>query len=114
MSHRPIDQDQETCPVSERFFKSIVGASLATARDLALGLPEDQRSRLAVFCYRRAHLRRLGLTIAATCPKRTLVEEAGHAGELIYLQAQNLGAPVAGDRYMASRHVKRPVSLHNC
>ncbi|WP_417685502.1 hypothetical protein [Roseibium sp.] len=91
-----------------------MNASFAAVSEIAAALPEDQRSRLAVYCYRRSHLRRLGLKIATVCSKRSLIEEAGHAGELIHFQAQNVEGPVAGDRYMAPRHIKRPVSLHNC
>ncbi|WP_417666657.1 hypothetical protein [Roseibium sp.] len=114
MSHQSESQDLEACPVPESVFARLLQASLSAAAEIAPTLPEEQRSRLAVYCYRRAHLRRLGLTLAAACSKRSLVEEAGHAGELIHFQAQNLEATVAGDRYMAPRHIKRPVSLHNC
>ncbi|MBD8892976.1 hypothetical protein IG616_15650 [Labrenzia suaedae] len=81
---------------------------------LAQALPETQRSRLAVYCYRRAHLRRLGLAIAACCSKRSLVEESGYAGELIHFQALNMEATLSGDRYLSPRSGKRPISLHSC
>ncbi|MEJ8473545.1 hypothetical protein [Roseibium algae] len=114
MTDQMTPQDLDDCPVSEFTFARLLGTSLSAARELAKALPEDQRSRLAVYCYRRAHLRRLGLSIAKTCSKHSLVEESGHAGELIHFQAQNMEETLAGDRYMAPRHVKRPVSLHNC
>ncbi|ADZ71847.1 hypothetical protein SL003B_3425 [Polymorphum gilvum SL003B-26A1] len=77
----------------------------------ARALPEDQRSRLAVFCYRKAHLRRLGLEIAATCSARALVEEAGHAGELIFRQSRDPAATLASDTYLTAREGRRPVTL---
>ncbi|WP_213216785.1 hypothetical protein [Roseibium polysiphoniae] len=114
MTHQLTSEELEECPVDELTFARLVSASLTAASDMACALPDEDRSRLAVFCYRRTHLRRLGLAIAATCSKRALVEESGHAGELIHFQAQNMEATLAGDRYMAPRHVKRPVSLYNC
>ncbi|MBO0345868.1 hypothetical protein J0X15_11610 [Roseibium sp. CAU 1637] len=83
----------------------------AAGLEIAQELPEDTRARLAVFCYRRSHLRRLGLILAKTCSKNALVQESGHAGELIHMQAQNLEATLTGDRYLAPRHLRRPVSL---
>lgn len=114
MTQQNSTQNLEDCPVSELMFARLVSTSLGAASELVRALPEEQRSRLAVYCYRRSHLRRLGLAIAATCSKHSLVEESGHAGELIFLQAQNLEATLASDRYLAPRHAKRPVSLHNC
>lgn len=104
----------DDCPVPEFVFAQLVSASLETASTLVENLPETQRSRLAVYCYRRAHLRALGLTIAARCSKRSLVEESGYAGELIHFQALNMEATLSGDRYLSPRTGKRPVSLHHC
>ncbi|SHL44896.1 hypothetical protein [Roseibium suaedae] len=104
----------DDCPVPEALFSQMVSAPLETAMALAQALPETQRSRLAVYCYRRAHLRRLGLAIAAGCSKRSLVEESGYAGELIHFQALNMEATLSGDRYLSPRAGKRPISLHSC
>ena len=114
MPHRSTTDDMEICPVPELFFSRLIVASQAAVNTMVQDLPEDQRSRLAIYCYRRNHLRRLGLLIAASCSKRSLSEEGGHAGELIHIQAQDLEGPLAGDRYMAPRYVRRPVSLYNC
>lgn len=104
--------DIERCPISENELNALLHASLADAADLSQKLPESQRCRLVVFCYRRSHLRQLGLAMALKCTKRGLIEEAGHAGELIHFQATNIEATLASDTYMTSRHVRRAVSLH--
>lgn len=114
MQNACIKYELDDCPIDETMFSRLVAAPLEAAGELARELPEDQRSQFAVYCYRRAHLRALGLTVATTCTKRALVEESGLAGELIHLQAQNLEATLSGDRYMAPRYEKKPVSLHKC
>lgn len=104
--------DLEGCPVPEEVLGELIQESLASASERARRLPDVQRNRLAVYCYRRAHLRRLGLAVAANCSRQGLVEEAGHAGEVIYRQALDPDATVAGDTYLTSRTGKRPVSLY--
>jgi hypothetical protein len=37
-------------------------------------MPVNQRAALAVFCYARAHLHRIGLAVAATCDRLALVQ----------------------------------------
>jgi hypothetical protein len=45
---------------------------------------------LAAFCYGRAHLRDIGLAIAATCDLETLVEAGGRAGIFLFEQSREL------------------------
>ncbi|WP_305989383.1 hypothetical protein [Roseibium sp. MMSF_3544] len=103
--------DLENCPVSEDLLKRLLDATLSAGSDLGAQLPEPQRAALAVYCYRRSHLRRLGLSLAALCSRSALMMEAGHAGELIHVQAQ---AGVMHDTDTASRPkgTRAPVSLH--
>ncbi len=104
--------DIEGCPVAEEFLISLLQLTLKDVAERAETMPEDQRGQLAVYCYRRSHLRKLGLAVASQCSKWRLVQEAGHAGELIHFQATHLDLTLASDTYMSSRHYKRPVSLH--
>lgn len=101
----------DECPIDEASFARLVKLSPAAGLDMVRALPEDIRAGLAVFCYRRTHLRRLGLTLAGSCSKKALVRESGHAGELIHMQAQNLEATLSGDRYLAPRFVRKSVTL---
>ncbi|MEP5623824.1 MAG: hypothetical protein ABJP82_14740, partial [Hyphomicrobiales bacterium] len=81
--------DLENCPVPEELLKKLMDATLNSTAEIDTQLSQDQRAALAVYCYRRSHFRRLGLSIAAHCDKNALVREAGHAGELIYAQSRN-------------------------
>lgn len=51
-------------------------------------IPGLQRARLAMFCNARAHLREMGLAIAATCEEADLVEVAGRPGTLLHTQSR--------------------------
>lgn len=51
-------------------------------------MPEDARIRLAVFCYGRAHLRDVGLSIAAQCSETRLSEMAGMIGQVLAVQCR--------------------------
>jgi hypothetical protein len=55
-------------------------------------LPEINRARLAEFCYRRVHLRELGLRIAATCRLQTLQFAFGANAALVMKQAADVDA----------------------
>lgn len=103
--------DLETCPVSDDLLKRLLHTTMSAVADLGSQLPENQRAALAVYCYRRAHFRRLGLALASLCSRHALVSEAGHAGELIFRQA-GADAPADLDRETRHRGAKAPVSLH--
>ena len=105
--------DLEACPVSDDLLKRLLDATLNAVTDVGCQLPEQQRAALAVYCYRRSHFRRLGLSLASLCSQQALVMEAGHAGDLIYRQASSAGFMSEGDA--ANRTVKSgkpPVSLY--
>lgn len=103
--------DLETCPVPEDLLKRLLDATLNVVTDVGSQLPDHQRAALAVYCYRRSHLRQLGLSLAALCSRTALMMEAGHAGELIHIQAHSntLSDIDAPTRPKGSR---APVSLH--
>lgn len=103
--------DLEACPVSDDLLKRLLDTTLSAVADLGGQLSEPQRAALAVYCYRRAHFRRLGLTLASLCSRQSLVTEAGHAGELIFNQAK-AGMPAETEKDVRHRHNKAPVSLH--
>ncbi len=109
VSAEPIDF--ETCPVPDSVLRRLLGNTLSVAAELGAELPETQRAALAVFCYRRAHMRPLGLVLAKKCDRRALVREAGLPGELIHVQALSIRDTDAADIPLA-RNAKRPVSLH--
>jgi hypothetical protein len=103
--------DLEDCPVPEDLLKRLLDATLNAVSDVGAQLSEAQRAALAVYCYRRSHLRQLGLSLAALCSRSALMMEAGHAGELIHVQAQASNVTEIGNPGRA-KVGKSPVSLH--
>jgi hypothetical protein len=66
-------------------------------------LSPSERANLATFCYRKSHLHRVGLAIAATCDQDTLIRTLGSAlGRILYAQSrehiQQDRAPPAGSK----------------
>ncbi|CTQ52639.1 hypothetical protein LP7551_01158 [Roseibium album] len=104
--------DMENCPVSDDLLKRLLDATLNAVTDVSGQLSEEQRAALAVYCYRRSHLRRLGLSLASLCTRQNLVMEAGHAGELIHLQANSTNKLADNDANHRPRGGKAPVSLY--
>jgi hypothetical protein len=71
-------------------------------------LSPRQRAHLAVFCYARRHLHRIGLAIAATCDQLSLMNASASiaAGNTLYAQSRDRTQPV--ERPVAWR---RPITL---
>jgi hypothetical protein len=69
-----LDDNQ---PVPDDLIGRLYGASEGTVADLMAGYSSDQRANLAMLFYRKAHLRPIGLAIAATCDFPTLVQVWG-------------------------------------
>lgn len=113
MTHvAPHQPETDDCPVTEGTFQQLLQSNVTGAAEVTKTLPEEQRSRLAVFCYKKAHLRPLGMAIAATCSRRSLVEESGTAGELIYSQSRDPQIRAETEMQTSPRGGKRAVSLH--
>jgi hypothetical protein len=55
----------------------------------------DQRARLALFCYNRAHMREIGLAVAATCDLSALVEAGAAVGEAVFALSRERPPPEA-------------------
>jgi hypothetical protein len=64
-----------------RIFDELIGrlhyATEDRALDLVAAFTANDRASLAMFCYRKSHLRRIGLAIATTCDLNSLVQEWG-------------------------------------
>jgi hypothetical protein len=66
----------------------LYGARQSAVADLMAGYSPAQRANLAMLFYRKAHLRPIGLAIAATCDFPSLVEAWGPArGQALFDQS---------------------------
>jgi len=89
-----IDDDQA---VSDDLIGRLYRASESSVFDLLPELSLQDRAYLAMFCYRKSHLHRIGLAIAATCDENVLVQTWGTAlGQTLYAQSRE--APPAPQR----------------
>src|SRR5579864_8023521 len=89
-----VDDDQL---VPEELIGRLYRANESTVFDLLPELSLQDRAYLAMFCYRKSHLHRIGLAIAATCDESVLVQTWGTAlGQTLYAQSRE--APPAPQR----------------
>src|SRR3974390_3835451 len=81
-----IDDDQD---VPEELIGRLYHASESSIADLLPDLTVQDRAYLAMFCYRKSHLHRIGLAIAATCDESVLVATWGTAlGHTLFAQSR--------------------------
>jgi hypothetical protein len=75
--------------ISEEIIGHLHGATEDTVLKLVASFQANRRASLAMHCYRKAHLRQTGLTIASTCDLSTLVRVCGPLrGEAIFAQSR--------------------------
>ena len=92
-----LDDDQI---VPEELVGRLYRARENVIADLLSGLSLGDRANLAMYCYRKSHLRRTGLAIAATCDRDTLIQAWGTAlGHAIFTQSRER----APDRVIVGR-----------
>src|SRR5437016_2678828 len=81
-----LDDDQV---VPEELVGRLYRASADAVAGMLGGLSSHERANLAMFCYRKSHLHRTGLAIAATCDLATLVQAWGTAlGQAVFAQSR--------------------------
>jgi hypothetical protein len=86
------------------------------AVNLTVGLPPYRRALVAAYCYRRSHLHRLGLSIASTCDRSTLVRVLGVIpGTALFVQSRRLAyaplSPGYRSKISLSKGLRRPAYL---
>ncbi|HEY1544866.1 MAG TPA: hypothetical protein VGG01_20915 [Xanthobacteraceae bacterium] len=93
----PATQINDDQSVPDDLIGRLYRASESTVFDLLPSLSLQERAYLAMFCYRKSHLHRIGLAIAATCDEGVLVQTWGTAlGQTLYSQSRE--APPAPPR----------------
>jgi hypothetical protein len=76
--------ENEGCPVADELLGRLYVVPIAEVDSIVSRLPSGPRGSLATFCYGRAHLRDIGLAIAATCDLETLIDAGGRAGTSLF------------------------------
>jgi hypothetical protein len=81
------DDDRD---IPEELVGRLYHASENAVLDLISRFTPTERANLAVYCYRKAHLYRIGLAIAATCDREILVQALGtNLGETLCAQSRD-------------------------
>ncbi len=94
--------------VPEELIGRMHRASETTIRALGEKLTAQERANLAMFCYRKAHLRPIGLAIAATCELPELVQQWGSVlGQAIFTQSREGG----GEQHPTRAHHRPKITL---
>src|SRR5215831_4276252 len=97
-----INDDQE---VPEELIGRLYRATESSVFEMLPDLSVQDRAYLAMFCYRKSHLHRIGLAIAATCDENVLVQTWGTAlGQTLYAQSRE--APPAPQRAPGQHRAK--------
>src|SRR4051794_11886704 len=78
----------EICPVREELLGELYSASKLDMPIVVTALAPDTRASLALFCYRRSHLRTMGLAIAAACDEDDLVRSGGMVGANLFARSR--------------------------
>jgi hypothetical protein len=79
-----MNGQHDNCPVPNELIGQLYRASARTIHELVSHLSAEDRGDLAAFCYARAHLRGIGVAVAATCSLQTLMDAAGRAGAVLF------------------------------
>lgn len=95
------DEDQQRT-VSEDVVGRLYRSNGRDVDQILADFSEQQRARLALFCYGRVHMREIGLAVAATCELGSLIDAGGHAGQTLYMMARE--RPVSAAKPLAGRH----------
>jgi hypothetical protein len=92
-SGETIDRDDHAA-MSEALAR-LYRAAANTVHDVVASLSPSERARLAVYCYGRVHLNRIGLTIAAQCDLDHLVvaSSSATAGRTLFAQSRDISDP---------------------
>jgi hypothetical protein len=92
-AYSPAAQLNDDQVVSDALVGRLYGAGADTVADVMAGFSLEQRANLAMFFYRKSHLHQIGLAIAATCDRDSLVQAWGRAiGQTLFEQSRDAGA----------------------
>ena len=79
---------EETCPVPERLLGDLYRSSPEGLAMLVQSIPAQTRAILALYCFKRVHLKSIALALADTCDKDDLIIHGGDFGADLYERAR--------------------------
>lgn len=82
------DSDSDPCPVPDEMLGELYRANKAGLPELIATVSPDVRAALALYCYRRGHLKGIGLVIASTCNSHDLERIGGGAGVALFARSR--------------------------
>ncbi|MCG6207828.1 hypothetical protein LPW26_24530 [Rhodopseudomonas sp. HC1] len=85
--------ENDHCPVRDDLLGAMYRANENGLPALVDSVSSDVRAQLALFCYRRAHLHALAVTIAASCEVRDLIHHGGRVGSVLAALAREEAKP---------------------
>jgi hypothetical protein len=89
MAFMNLGRDEDDC-ISEELLARLHNATEESVLALVATFRDDDRARLAHLCYRKTHLRPIGLAIGSTCGLSVLVNELGPGlGRAIFDQSRD-------------------------
>lgn len=88
------DSDSDPCPVPDEMLGELYRSSKTGLPELIATVSPDVRAALALYCYRRGHLKGIGLAIASSCTSHDLERIGGAAGAALYARSRE-AAPAA-------------------
>ncbi len=108
----PSLPQEEVCPISEQLLFSLYDAAKHGLPPPVLDLPPGSRSSVAIFCYRRSHLEKAGLAVAAICNEEELVAAGGLLGRSLFVKSRNTSS-AAGNSAPPKLHLTRQTSAES-
>jgi hypothetical protein len=82
------DYDDDSCPVPDHVLAELYTANESSLHGLLDAIEPEVKPALAFFCYRRTHLRTVGLAIAASCDESELIGLGGKAGTALFARSR--------------------------
>ena len=86
---------EETCPVPERLLGDLYRSNPEGLATLVQNIPTATRAMLALYCFKRVHLKSIALALADTCDKDDLIIHGGDFGADLYERARRAPQVVA-------------------
>jgi hypothetical protein len=79
---------EEPCPVPERLLGDLYRSNPDGLATLVQTIPATSRALLALYCFKRVHLKSIALALADTCSKDDLIVHGGDFGADLYERAR--------------------------